>query len=98
MIVPKPFESGVRKIVLSGLSWLQDRASVEEQGEIEAARNWLRLNLTTENDEQILGEAKEKTQIFSRQQALETSARFQDAAKEIPGGYYDLPDLPSEIR
>ena len=97
-MVPKPFESGVRKILLAGPSWLKDRASAEERGELESARNWLRLNLTTENGEQILGEAKEKTQIFSRQQALENSARFQDSAKEMPRGDYDLLDIPSETR
>jgi hypothetical protein len=33
---------------------------------------------------------------FSKQTALENSARFQDAAKEVEHGYFDLPKLPGE--
>src|SRR5258708_1892058 len=98
MIVPKPFESSVRRIILSGLSWLNARTPAEEQGEIEAARDWLRSNLTNANGEQMLDGAKAKTQTFSKLQGLEDAARLQDAAKEIQRGEYDLPDLPGETR
>jgi hypothetical protein len=93
MTVPKHLEGAVRKIVLSGLSWQKDRASAEEQVEIEAARAWLNFNLTKANCEPLLDRTAEKTQTFSKQQALEDSARCQDAAKEIKRGDYDIPDL-----
>jgi len=34
--------------------------------------------------------------IFSKQRALENSALFHDAAKEVEHGYFDLPKLPGE--